>query len=145
MHLLEGVAIVVVLIAGAAVLVGVAFLTGWKVLERKVEIAGDTPLRTENHEAQVRALIEWLTDLKIARTIVDQRIATADGLASVLEQVEFMDEGEVAATVALILRDRTVRRVISHYEAKAKDLNRAEVMECLAMWAEPVRKEVMAS
>jgi hypothetical protein len=129
-------AIALVVLAGLALLSFIHRRVSVPVLRREHLV------RSPTHKAQVDSLNWWLRDPKIIRTILDERIATGEGLQRTLEAVEGMDEGEVAATVGLLLQNRNVRRVVAHLAAKADRLPIAAVREALVEWATPVREEL---
>lgn len=101
-------------------------------------------VRSANHQAKIVALVDWLQDPKIVRTILEARVATAQGLQRTMEDIESLTEGEVDATVGLLLRERSVRRVVASYTEKVRGLPPAPVRKALREWAEPVKKELVS-
>lgn len=130
--------------AWAIVLVALLGLVILSVRHRTVRVPEkrkERLVRSPTHQAQVIALVDWLQQAKIVRTILENKVATAEGLQKTLEHVEGLSEEEVAATVGLLLRDRTVRRVIVAFSERERGLPPAAVRTALLQWAEPVKRE----
>ena len=124
-------------------LVGLAVLSLFHLAVRVPEIRKERLVRSANHQAQVIALVDWLQQAKIVRTILETKVATAQGLQTTLEEIEGLSEAEVAATVGVILQNRDVRRVVAAYTERVRGLPPAAVRAALVDWALPVREELV--
>lgn len=126
----------------ALLLLALTAFAGWR---REKAKRNRTRLdRSDAHQAQINALGEWLRDAKIVQTVLDQRVATTRAaLSGILTTLEVMTEDEIKASIIVLLRDRTVRRVIADYETsriaeqEGQEPPREAVMRALLQWARP--------
>lgn len=96
------------------------------------EVAEPVLERTEEHEALVIALRLWLTDFKIARTIIDQRMADALSMDETLNELEMVPLVGLKSIAAFLLSNRIVRLAVARYECKRMPgMSHGEVMSAL--------------
>lgn len=96
---------------------GLVFLVTRKRTQDR-EAAEPTLERTEEHEALIIALRLWLTDFKIARTIIDQRLADARSMDDTLNELELVPLVGLKSIAAYLLSNRIVRLAVARYECK---------------------------
>lgn len=97
--------------------------------------------QSEEHEAMVAMMREWLDNERIFRAIMtgDRHGGAPDASAAILETI-YKDVGEmpevrVRATLALLLRRRTTRRVIARYMEQEHGVPPFECRRALLEWA----------
>ncbi len=98
--------------------------------------------RSDEHEAMVGLLREWLDDPRIrhALTIEDGAGRAADAaepiLAALYLDVGEMAENHVRETVAVLLRRRTTRRLVASYMERHHGAPAFWIRRQLAVWAD---------
>ena len=125
-----------------ALIVTVSALRGARTRLARAEVAArPQDSRSENHNTQIHALAEWLLVPKIVMTMCHARVATKVGLQVLLDDLAVIPEEQLALTVAILLEDRDVRRVIAGYHcAKHPEENRERLMRALLLWTAPLEK-----
>lgn len=108
---------------------------------RRQEVTSETQhVRSEMHNTQIHAIQEWLTQERIVRVILQTRTAGLLGLQQTLNEITAMPAADVAATAAILLRHRDVRRACATFMAAKYALPHHQVMKELAEWAAPAKK-----
>lgn len=130
--------------AAAMAVVALFALVLVRMRRRVPQLREEQLVRSPTHQAQVIALCDWLAEERIVRAILDSRVATLQGLQNTLRDVEGMSEGEVQATVGLLLRHRTVRLAVATWVQKARGIPKGPALKGLIEWAEPVKAEITA-
>jgi LPXTG-motif cell wall-anchored protein len=90
--------------------------------------------RTEEHEAILNALTEWLQEERVVRAMIENRVATRRGLVEVFAALPAYDEPKIKAVAACLLRDRNVRKVIAGHLEK-QGIPRRDAMGPLLEWS----------
>lgn len=98
-------------------------------------------VRTEDHEAKLNALSDWLSQPKIVRAILRSNWATGDGLKALTTTSGQLTLEELNVALENILADRAVRQVICEYVMRKHGLPQYRVMEGLLDYAGK-RKEI---
>jgi hypothetical protein len=95
--------------------------------------------QTDEHEAMVAMLREWLDNERIFQAILRPDEAKPDFTAMMLESiyrnVGKSSEGYVREQMAKILRYKTTRRVIAHYMERQHGVEPFECRRALLEWA----------
>jgi LPXTG-motif cell wall-anchored protein len=91
--------------------------------------------RSEEHEALVNALTEWLQEERIVRAMIENRVANRPGLEETFRKLAGYDERKVKAVAAALLRERNVRRVIAAHLEHAHGITHREAMAPLLEWS----------
>lgn len=81
-------------------------------------MTADRPPRLRSHELAIAQLRDWLTNRKIVNALISTRTAYREGLKTIYDRLEDMDEAALWATTAVFTRDRRVRRVIAAHAVK---------------------------
>ena len=92
-------------------------------------------LRSESHTGKEHALLDWLTEPTIVRTMIQTGTATAAELQVTLRLLPAMSETQVNDTCRTLLRDKRVRRVVVAYVGRSNAYSRAPVRRALREWA----------
>lgn len=98
--------------------------------------------RSEEHEAMVQAVSEWLADDRVRQALYDSGDATPPGLQSIRDKIGEMDEAAVRKAVAFLCHRRIPRRIIAKHVRRTRGLDEAEARGALLEWAGPLKEAV---
>lgn len=121
-------------LAGIVLLIAALVLVGRKkrhVVAEKIEAME----RTEEHEAILNALTEWLQEERLVRVMIDNRVANRPGLQDTFRKLQTYDERKVRAVAAALLREKNVRRLIAAHLEREHGIPHAQAMAPLLEWS----------
>lgn len=113
-----------------------AIFLGRRLLRKPQRVQGTPPReRTDEHEAMLAALSEWLEVPKIATAIVRSGRANRSGLMVLYAKMGNLPEDELAEIVKTLLSDRNVRRIVADHISLRHGIRRDEAMGGLLLWS----------